>query len=273
MLGTEHGFRALDCNVRLAPAPDAAGAPPWAVGVDALERDLHAAGVVRAAVAPAGTSPGEGYLRANNAVARLAVDRPLVALARLDGPRDPRETPAARLRNLRARREAGQPAPEDVEGYAHDDRFHGVALDPARDGLPDAETLDALAATDLPAVVRAGRGFPPAAAATALLDRGLTVVLLRFGGHPLERGLMTAGLDLLEGYDRCHLETGRVGDRDLLERGLLEHPDRILFGSDAPRRHPNVGLMELLSLDVPADALERAFAANPARVIPGLDGG
>jgi predicted TIM-barrel fold metal-dependent hydrolase len=273
MLGTEHGFRALDCNVRLSPAPDAAGAPPWAVGVDALERDLHAAGIVRAAVAPARTPPDEGYLRANNAVARLAVDRPLVALARLDGPRDPRETPAARLRNLRARREAGHPAPEDVEGYAYDDRFHGVALDPARDGLPDAETLDALAATDLPAVVRAGRGFPPAAAATALLDRGLTVVLLRFGGHPLERELMTAGLDLLDGYDRCHLETGRVGDRDLLERGLLEHPDRLLFGSDASRRHPNVGLMELLSLDVPADALERAFATNPARVIPGLDGG
>ena len=60
-------------------------------------------------------------------------------------------------------------------------------------------------------------------------------------------------------------------DRDLLERGLREHPDRIVFGSTAPQSHPNVGVMELLTLDVPEDAMRRAFSHNPARVLPAFD--
>jgi hypothetical protein len=51
---------------------------------------------------------------------------------------------------------------------------------------------------------------------------------------------------------------------------LLEHPDRVLFGSSVPAVHPNVAVMELLTLDVSADALRRAFDRNPSRVVPGL---
>lgn len=43
-----------------------------------------------------------------------AVDRPFVAFARLDGPRDPRETPVARLKNLGATREDHHVTREDA---------------------------------------------------------------------------------------------------------------------------------------------------------------
>lgn len=272
MLELEHEFRALDCNARLSPDAERGERG----GPEGLERELHQAGVVRAAVAPPshgqwGGTGNRGYLRDNNAVARLGVDRPFVALARLDGPRDPRDTPAARLRNVTARRGDHHASPADVEQFGYDDRFHGFLLAPARDGLPDAETLDALAETDLPTLVRAGRGFPPSAAATAVLDRGVRTALLGFGGYPLDYDLMREALGLLDEYDECYLETGYVRHRDLLERGLREHPDRIVFGSGAPRSHPNVGVMELLTLDVPADAMRRAFTHNPARLLPALD--
>ncbi|MFB6280836.1 MAG: amidohydrolase [Haloferacaceae archaeon] len=277
MLELEHEFRALDCNARLAPGAERAERG----GPEDLERELHQAGVVRAAVAPfprgapirdgdAG-GDGPGYLRDNNAVARLSVERPFLALARLNGPRDPRDTPAARLRNLTASRADHHATPEDVEQFGYDDRFHGFLLAPARDGLPDAATLDAIAETGLPALVRAGRGFPPASAAAAVLDRGVRTALLGFGGYPLDRELMGEALGLLDEYDDCYLETGYARHRDLLERGLREHPDRVVFGSGAPRSHPNVGVMELLTLDVPADAMRRAFTHNPARLLPALD--
>ncbi|MFB6080903.1 MAG: amidohydrolase [Haloferacaceae archaeon] len=272
MLELEHEFRALDCNARLSPDADRGERG----GPEELERELHQAGVVRAVVAPPtragqGADHDGGYLRDNNAVARLSVDRPFLTVARLDGPRDPRDTPAARLRNVTARREDHHVSPDDVERFCYDDRFHGFLLAPARDGLPDPATLDALAETDLPTLVRAGRGFPPSAAATAVLDRGVRTVLLGFGGYPLDRALMCDGLALLDEYDDCYLETGYVRYRDLLERGLREHPDRIVFGSGAPTTHPNVGVMELLTLDVPADAMRRAFTHNPARLLPALD--
>jgi hypothetical protein len=274
MLELEHGFRALDCNARLAP--DAARAERG--GPEDLERELHQAGVVRAAVAPLsrrvqdGDATDErGYLRDNNAVARLSVDRPFLALARLGGPRDPRDTPAARLRNLRASREAHHVSPAEIEQFGYDDRFHGFLLAPAHDGLPDAETLDALAETEMPTLVRAGPGFPPSSVATAVLDRGVRTALLGFGGAPRDDDHTREALALLDEYDECYLETGYVRDRGLLERGLREHPDRIVFGSSAPVTHPNVGVMELLTLDVPEDAMRRAFTHNPVRFLPPLD--
>ncbi|MFB6303998.1 MAG: amidohydrolase [Haloferacaceae archaeon] len=269
MLELEHEFRAFDCNARLSPT----AARAERGGPEDLERELHQAGVVRAAVAPTPrrVAGGEGYLRDNNAVARMSVDRPFLAVARLDGPRDPGASATARLRNVTASRADHHVAPEDVEQFGYDDRFHAFLLDPARDGLPDEETLDAIAAADLPTLVRAGRGFPPSAAASAVLDRGVRTVLLGFGGHPLDRDLMLEALSLLDDYDDCYLETGYVRYRDLLERGLREHPDRVVFGSGAPTSHPNVGVMEVLTLDVPADAMRRAFTHNPARVLPALD--
>ncbi|MFB6157196.1 MAG: amidohydrolase [Haloferacaceae archaeon] len=270
MLELEHEFRALDCNARLSPT----AARAERGGPEDLERELHQAGIVRAVVAPtprAVDGSAEGYLRDSNAVARMSVDRPFLAVARLDGPRDPGASTTARLRNVAASRADHHASPEDVEQFGYDDRFHAFLLDPARDGLPDEGTLDAIADAEMPALVRAGRGFPPSAAAGAVLDRGIRTVLLGFGGHPLDRDLMGDALDLLDDYEECYLETGYVRYRGLLERGLREHPDRIVFGSGAPITHPNVSVMELLTLDVPADAMRRAFSHNPARVLPALD--
>jgi predicted TIM-barrel fold metal-dependent hydrolase len=50
----------------------------------------------------------------------------------------------------------------------------------------------------------------------------------------------------------------------------MEHPDRVLFGSGAPASHPNVGVMEMLTLDVPEDAMKKVFTNNPSRVVPEL---
>jgi hypothetical protein len=139
--------------------------------------------------------------------------------------------------------------------------------------MPDAETVAMLEEVGLPLVVHGGRSFPPEAVAESLLGRDLPVILGGFGGYPLDRGLMADAIDLLDRYDRLYLDTAHVQFRSVLERALLEHPDRVLFGSGAPEVHPNVGVMELLTLDVPEDAMRRAFSANPSRVVSALGPG
>jgi predicted TIM-barrel fold metal-dependent hydrolase len=100
-----------------------------------------------------------------------------------------------------------------------------------------------------------------------LLSRSFPVVLAHFGGHPLNRDLMTEAIDLLERNDACYLDTSYVRYRDLLERAVMEHPDRVLFGSGAPSSHPNVAVMEVLTLDVPEDAMRKVFDKNARRVL------
>lgn len=270
MLELEHGFRVVDVNARLEPEAWAVAARGREVSPERLEREYHQAGVVRAVVSAGHRDPEEGYLRANNAVARLSVDRPFLAFARINGPRDPRETAASRLKNLAASRKDHHTSPSDVEQYAYDDRFHGFTLDPARDGLPDEETLEELSDAGLPVMVHAGQAFTPSALRETLLRHSFPIILASFGGFPLQRDLMDASIDLLETEDRLYVETSFVRYRDLLERGLLEHPDRVLFGSGAPAVHPDVAVMELLTLDVSEDLMRRAFSKNPSRVIPAL---
>jgi predicted TIM-barrel fold metal-dependent hydrolase len=267
MLEFEHGFGVVDVRCQLDPDAEAVEARGRDVTPERLERELTQAGVVRAVVSPGPTPADKGYLRVNNAVARLSVDRPFLAFARLCGPRDPRDHPAARLRNLTASRESHHASPDDVEQYAYDDRFHGFALDPARDGLPDAETLDRLASVGLPVFVHAGTAFPPSAVAETLLRRGLTAIVGSLGGFPLDRDLMATTLDMLDEYEDCYVDTSYVRYRDPLERALLEHPDRVLFGSGAPETHPSVGVTEILTLDIPEDAMRRAFHKNAARLL------
>jgi hypothetical protein len=270
MLELEHGFRVVDVQARLDPNGDESARFGREVGPEHLEREFHQAGVVKALVTPGPRSSGEGYLRVNNAVARLSVDRPFVPLARLNGPRDPSDRPAARLRNLTASRAPHHTTPDDVEQYGYGDRFHGFALDPARDGLPDEETLERLDSVGLPVIVRAGEGFSLAAVEATLLRYSFPVVLERFGGYPLDRAGMHATVDLLDRHDDLYVETSFVRYRDVLERGLLEHPDRVVFGSGAPATHPNVSVMEILTLDVSEDLMRRAFEKNAVRVVPAL---
>ena len=270
MLELEHGFRVVDVHARLDPSATDVATYGREVTPERLERELHQAGIVGAVVSPGARADDEGYLSANNAVARLSVDRPFFAVARINGPRDPSDTPAARLRNLTASRADHHTAPSDVEQYAYDDRFHGFYLDPAGDGLPGDETLDRLDDVGLPVLVHAGPDFPPSAATETLLRRSFPVVLGSFGGFPLARDRMNAALDLLESHDDLYLDTSFVRYRDVLERGLLEHPDRVLFGSGTPAAHPNVAVMEVLTLDVSEDAMRRAFSKNPGRVFEAL---
>ena len=271
MLELNHGFRLVDVHARLDPTDEAEVASRGRETTpEVLERELRQAGVVRAVVSPGERPAGEGYLQANNAVARLSVDRPFLAFARINGPREPGSGTSSRLRNLATSRAAHHTNPDDIEQYAYDDRFHGFTLAPGVDGLPDAETVAVLEEVGLPLAVHAGRAFPPNAAAETLLDQDLPVILAGFGGYPLDRGLMTDAIDLLDRYDRLYLDTAGVRFRSVLERALLEHPDRVLFGSGAPEVHPNVSVMELLTLDVPEDAMRRVFSANPSRVVSGL---
>lgn len=267
MLELEHGFRVVDVHARLEPDP--ARRPTSAMGdPEHLEREMHQAGVVRAVVT-SGDREGS-YLKSNNAVARMSVGRPLVAFARLAGALDPGSGPGSALRNLTASRETAHASPDDVEQYAYDDRFIGFAVDPARDGLPDEAVMEALAAADKPLQVRGGHGFPSAAIEEHVLAHDLPVILAHFGGYPLQREAMQAAIDLLADHDRLYLDTSYVRFRDALERAIREHPDRVLFGSGTPSAHPNVAIMEILTLDVPEDAMMRVFSKNPARVIEEL---
>ncbi len=260
MLELEHDFRVVDVYARLSPTADGRGS------AETLERELHQAGVVRAVVFP---GPREGsYLSANNGVARNTVERPLVAFARIDGARESGGG-LSRLRNVRVSREEHHTAPGDIEQYAYDDRFHGFMLDPGRDGLPDAEVLAMLDDVSLPLLVEAGERFTPAEA-DPLLGREFPVVLAHFGGHPLNRDLMHRAIDRLDEFEHLYLDTSAVRYREPLERAIREHPDRVVFGSGAPDVHPGVAVMELLTLDVPADSMRKVFSRNAGRVVDAL---
>jgi len=267
MLELEHGFRVVDVHARLEP--DESRRPREGIGnPERLEREMHQAGVVRAVVYP--DDRERGYLKANNAVARMSVGRPLVAFARINGARDPGAGAGSRLRNFTASRETFHTSPEDIEQYAYDDRFVGFKIHPARDGLPDEDVIDQLAAVGKPILVHGGQGFSPEAIEQHFLTADLPVVLGHFGGYPLQREMMGTAIDLLERYDQCYLDTSAVRFRDPLERAIMEHPDRVFFGSGAPEIHPNVAIMEILTLDVPEDAMKKVFSNNPTRVIPEL---
>ncbi|WP_336361064.1 amidohydrolase family protein [Haladaptatus sp. ZSTT2] len=268
MLELEHGFRVVDVHTRLSTAEEGVSERGRAIGPENLEREIHQAGVVKAVVYP-GSVEGN-YLRANNAVARMSVERPFVAFARINGALDADARLGARVRNLTARRKPHHTSPEDVERYAYDDRFSGFMLDPKADGIPDTEVVEQLADVSLPLLVRGGESFPPAAVAEAFLDWDVPVILAHFGGHPLNRGLMGEAISLLDDYDSLYLDTSFVRYRGQLERAIREHPDRVLFGSGAPDTHPNVSVMEILTLDVPEDAMARVFSKNPSRVIDAL---
>ena len=100
MLELEHGFRILDGHVELEP--DGARRPRGIGDPEQIEREMQQAGIVES-LAFAGQRD-ESYLKANNAVARMAVGRPMRALARINGVRDPGNSPSARLRNVARRR-------------------------------------------------------------------------------------------------------------------------------------------------------------------------
>jgi len=266
MLELEHGFRVVDVHVELEP--DDARRPRDAGAPEQVEREMHQAGVVRALVFP-GSRDG-GYLKANNAVARVSVGRSFVALARINGARDAGAGPGSRIRNLTASREDHHTSPADVEQYAYDDRFAGFKLHPRVDGLPDEAVLEELESVGLPVVTHGGRGYPPASIAETLLEYDFPLVVSHFGGYPLQGELMDEAIDLLDSYDDYYLDTSFVRLRDPLERAVIEHPDRVLFGSGAPASHPNVAIMEILTLDVPEDAMRKVFTNNPERVIEEL---
>jgi len=270
MLELEHGFRVVDCHAFLDHDERAVTTHGRDTGPDDLERECHQAGIVRAAVSPSPRPSEEGYLRANNAVARLSVDRPFLAFARLNGTLDATGGPVAVVRNWRSDRKNYHTRPGDIEQYAYDNRFHGFVLDPAVDGLPDEEVLAELAAVDLPVIVYCRERFSPRAAERTLVGEGFPVIFAGFGGYPMDHDRMLYSLELLNAYDRLYLDTWAVRSRELLERGLLEFPDRILFGSGTPEIHPNVAIMEILTLDVSEDAMQRVFNKNPTRLIPGF---
>ena len=267
MLELEHGFRVVDVHARVEP--DEQRRPRPGLGdPEQLEREMHQAGVVRAVVYP-DTRPGS-YLKANNAVARMSVGRPLVAFARINGAREPGSGAGSRLRNLASRRSEEHTSPEDIEQYAYDDRFYGFKLNPDEDGLPDEEALTELASASLPVLVHGGQSFPPSVVAEELLAYDIPVVLSHFGGHPLDVDLMNESIALLDSYDDLYLDSSVVRYRDPLERAIREHPDRVLFGSGSPSVHPNVAVMEILTLDVPEDAMKKVFSNNPGRVVEEL---
>jgi len=262
MLELEHGFRIVDTHVRLEP--DETRRPRGIGDPEQIEREMHQAGIAQALAYPAARD--DGYLKANNAVARMAVDRSFEALARITGSRDPGTGSVARLRNVARSRSEEHTSPEEVERHAYEDRFLGFMLDPVEDGLPDEEVLERLATVGLPVVTYGGRGFPPSTVAETLLTYDFPLVISGFGGYPLDEAMMHETIDLLSGYESCFLDTSYVRLRDPMERAVMEHPDRVVFGSGMPAAHPNVAVMEVLTLDVPEDAMRRVFSKNVSRV-------
>lgn len=271
MLELEHRFRVVDVHTHLDP--ESTVGPSTRSGTSSpeqLEREMHQAGVVRAVVFPTRQPKNQGYLSANNAVARICVERPFVAVARVSGPRSVTTSATDHLRNLTASQADHHTDPDDIEQYAYDDRFHGFKLHPAQDGLPEAAVLDRLEDVNLPVIVHGGESVPPAALEESLLNRSFPVLLEHFGGYPLRRPLMETAIELLEDHANLYLDTSFVRYREQLERALREHPDRVCFGSGAPAAHPNVGVMEILTLDVPEDAMRKVFDRNPTRLIDAL---
>ncbi|WP_324760386.1 amidohydrolase family protein [Haloarcula montana] len=267
MLELEHGFRIVDVAGQIEPE-EGRRPRPGIGGAEQFEREMRQAGITRALVHP-NTREGS-YLKANNAVARTTVGRPLVALARLNGVREVGDGPTAALRNFASSRGPDHVSPEDIEQFAYDERFCGFVLDPAEDGLPDSAVLAELSTVSQPVLVHGGERFPPSAVAESLLEGRFPVVLSHFGAHPLRRDLMAEAIDLLDSYDDLYLDTSLVRYRDPLERAIREHPDRVCFGSGAPDAHPNVAVMEILTLDIPEDAMKKAFSNNPGRVFDPL---
>lgn len=266
MLELEHGFRVVDAHVQLEP--DERRRPRGIGDPEQVEREMHQAGIVDSLVFPAGRE--DSYLKANNAVARVAVDRPFVAFARINGIRDPGTGASSRLRNVTRSRADHHTSPGDIEQYAYEGRFEGFALDPTVDGLPDAEVLEALESVGRPVVTYGGHGFPPDAVEGTLLEYEFPLVVAHCGGYPLEEGLVNETIDMLDSYESCYVDTSFVRLRDPLERAVMEHPDRVIFGSGAPAAHPNVAVMEILTLNVPEDAMRKVFWKNAARVIEPL---
>lgn len=233
MLGLEHDFRIVDTRATLDPDESSVATHGRDISPERLEREMLQAGVVRAVVSPGRRAAGRSYLRANNAVARLSIDRPFVAFARLNGPRDPRNGPLSAVRNLRAEREDHHARPDDVEQYSYDDRFHGFTLVPHADGLPNEDVLTRLEAADLPLIVHAGRQFPPEAVERELLDYDMPIVLASFGGYPLDTDLMNETLDLLAEYDRLYVDTSAVRYRRCSNAASWSTP---IASSSAPVR-------------------------------------
>jgi len=266
MLELEHGFRVVDTHVELEP--DEARRPRGIGDAEQIEREMQQAGIVQSLVFP-GTREGS-YLKANNAVARMAVNRPFTPVARINGARDPGNGASSRLRNLASSRSAEHTSPDDVEKYAYEDRFYGFVVDPVEDGLPDGEVLAELEAAGLPLITYGGRGFPPAAIEETLLGYDFPLVISHCGGYPSEESMMADAIDLLGRYENCFVDMSFVRMRDPLERALMEHPSCVVFGSGAPDVHPNVAVMEILTLDVPEDAMRKAFSKNAGRVFAEL---
>jgi len=263
MLELEHGFRIVDVHVELEPAETRR--PRGIGGPEQIEREMRQAGIV-ASLAFAGQRDDE-YLKANNAVARMAVERPMQALARINGLRDPGQSAGARLRNVARRRGDHHTSPDDIEQYGYEDRFVGFMLNPATDGLPEAPVLERLEEVGLPVVTYGGREFPPETIEETLLEYDFPLVVSHFGGYPLAKPLMAEAIDMLERHEDCFLDTSFVRLRDPLERAIMEHPDRVLFGSGAPAAHPSVAVMEILTLDVPEDAMRKVFSKNATRLL------
>lgn len=266
MLELEHGFRVVDTHVELEPDE---GRRPRGIGdPEQIEREMHQAGIVESLVFP---DHREGsYLRVNNTVARIAVDRPFLAFARINGVRKPPTGAGSRLRNVTRSRKDHHTSPEDIEKYAYEDRFEGFVLDPAVDGLPDSEILAELEAVDRPVITCGGRGFPPSAIEETLLEYDFSLIIAHCGGYALDEELTAETIDLLDSYESCYVDTSFIRLRDPLERAMMEHPDRVLFGSGAPAIHPNVAVMEILTLNVPEDAMRKVFWKNAARIIEPL---
>jgi predicted TIM-barrel fold metal-dependent hydrolase len=122
----------------------------------------------------------------------------------------------------------------------------------------------------LPVLTYGGQGFGPQGVADHLLEFDFPVVVSHFGGYPLDEAMAERTVDLLDDHDGLYLDTSAVHTREPVERAVMEHPDRVLFGSGAPTVHPNVGVMEVLTLDVPEDAMRKVFSKNATRVVEDL---
>lgn len=262
MLELEHGFRVVDTHVVLEP--DETRRPRGMGNAEQIEREMEQAGIVQSLVFP-GKRDGS-YVKANNATARLAVNRPLRPVARINGAREPGQGTTSRLRNLASSRSDKHTSPADIEQYAYEDRFFGFVIDPADDGIPDEEVLAELDAAGLPLITYGGAGYPPAAIEKSLLQYDFPVVIAHCGGYPSNEAMMNEAIGLLGRYEHCFLDTSFVRLRDPLERALMEQPSQVVFGSGAPEIHPNVAVMEVLTLDVPEDAMRKVFSKNAGRL-------
>ena len=136
-------------------------------------------------------------------------------------------------------------------------------------GLPEGARAVALA--EAVPVPEAARDLPLHVADPALIPREHRgpIVLAHLASYPCAAEALLAALDRMEDDPRLVLETSGASIANFVSVAAARFPERVVFGSGAPRFDPRAQLMHVASA-LPDDALLRmVLHDNASRILGG----